>query len=85
LSRQANQKEIEVIHQTKAKQQAYRPPDMTSLPDPWMKDALSLADEIVQGGEGDLMSMGEFADVEYKASFTCAVDQWIRRRQLTLV
>lgn len=33
-----------------------------------MKDALSLADEIVQGGEGDLTSMGEFADVEYKVS-----------------
>jgi hypothetical protein len=32
----------------------------------WMVDALRLAEEVIESGEGDLLEMGDFHDVEYK-------------------
>lgn len=39
-------------------------PDMSTA-EGWMKDALILADEVLEAGEGDLVGMGDFGDVEY--------------------
>jgi len=39
-------------------------PDMSTA-DPWMRDALGLADQVLDAGEGELVGMGDFGDVEY--------------------
>jgi len=36
-----------------------------STADPWMRDALGLADQVLDAGEGELVGMGDFGDVEY--------------------
>lgn len=46
-------------------------PDMTPLlssSESWMGQALQLAEDVIESGEGDLLEMGEFHDVEYKVS-----------------
>ena len=40
-------------------------PDLTRG-EPWMREALAVADQVIAEGDGDLSAMGEFADVEYK-------------------
>jgi hypothetical protein len=45
-----------------------RDPDMSTA-DGWMNEALILAEEIIGGGDGGLMDMGEFHDVEFKVSW----------------
>lgn len=39
-------------------------PDMAGC-ESWMRDALDLADEVIGMGEGDLLEMGDFHQVEY--------------------
>jgi hypothetical protein len=36
-----------------------------STADSWMRDALGLADEVLVAGEGELVGMGDFGDVEF--------------------
>ena len=36
-----------------------------STADPWMRDALGLADQVLDAGEGELVGMGDFGDVEF--------------------
>lgn len=42
-------------------------PDMSTASE-WMKDAMKLAESVIEAGEGDLTEMGEFPDVEFKVS-----------------
>jgi hypothetical protein len=36
-----------------------------STADSWMRDALGLADQVLDAGEGELVGMGDFGDVEF--------------------
>lgn len=36
-----------------------------STAEEWMKDAANLADEVLEAGEGELVGMGDFGDVEF--------------------
>jgi len=50
--------------QFEKKRKLDRNPDMSTA-DPWMRDALSLADQVLDAGEGELVGMGDFGDVEF--------------------
>jgi hypothetical protein len=61
----ANRRQAEVIERLHIKRTKNADPVMSNAPG-WMADALKVANAVIARGEGDLSSMGEFADVEYK-------------------
>jgi hypothetical protein len=71
------------VDEIRKKARLEKDPDMSSFSsagssgggaDSWMGDALALAEEVRSAGEGDLLEMGEFHDVEYKVSpLLCSV------------
>ncbi|KAL7422363.1 hypothetical protein Q5752_003009 [Cryptotrichosporon argae] len=54
-----------VLARLEDKVKAAAEPDLSTAP-AWMRNVAATADEVIQGGEGELAGMGEFADVEYK-------------------
>ncbi|KAK4689186.1 kinetochore protein Mis13/DSN1, partial [Tremellales sp. Uapishka_1] len=65
LIRQANAKQHTTIQRLSEKSRLNEDPTMVTA-EGWMQDAMTLAQAVIDQGEGDLSSMGEFADVEYK-------------------
>jgi hypothetical protein len=57
-------------------------PDMAGCED-WMKDALGLTDEVIGMGEGDLLELGDFHQVEYMVRFLSACYSRALPRSLT--
>jgi len=55
---------IALKEQFEKKRKLDKDPDMSTA-DPWMRDALSLADQVLDAGEGELVGMGDFGDVEF--------------------
>jgi hypothetical protein len=72
INDRTNHRNLKFIAQLEKKKQLNTPPDLSSA-ETWMQDALKLAEEIIADGDGDLTSVGEFADVEYKVgrAFDC--------------
>lgn len=60
-----NRKQTKLFPILEKKRQFPTPPDFSTA-EAWMQDAMKLADGIIEDGDGDLNSVGEFADVEYK-------------------
>ncbi|CAD6568451.1 MAG: hypothetical protein TREMPRED_004543 [Tremellales sp. Tagirdzhanova-0007] len=65
LIKRANAKQGEGIERLRSKKATNAEPDL-SRAEPWLREALGVADQAIGEGEGDLSAMGEFADVEYK-------------------
>lgn len=65
LIRRANAKQAETSAHLIQKMNSGFEPDL-SKSDEWVRTAFELAEEIIGEGEGDLTSLGEFSDVEYK-------------------
>jgi hypothetical protein len=55
---------IALKEQFEKKRKLDKDPDMSTA-DPWMRDALGLADQVLDAGEGELVGMGDFGDVEF--------------------
>ncbi|ORY35684.1 Mis12-Mtw1 protein family-domain-containing protein [Naematelia encephala] len=66
LINRANRKQADTIEMLNNKKARDAEPNQDGLEHEWMREAFELADGIVAEGEGDLVGMGEFADVEFK-------------------
>ena len=56
------------MNQLEKKVKMDKDPDMAGC-ESWMRDALDLAEEVIGMGEGDLLELGDFHQVEYMVRF----------------
>lgn len=64
LQYETKNRRIALQDQLEKKRKLDKDPDMSSAED-WMREALVLADEVLEAGEGELVGMGDFGDVEF--------------------
>jgi len=57
--------------QIEKKRRLDQDPDMSTA-EGWMRDALELADEVLEAGEGELVGMADFGDVEFMVCPLCS-------------
>ncbi|WWC71366.1 uncharacterized protein I206_105321 [Kwoniella pini CBS 10737] len=58
-------KQSDILDKLRKSAVATKAPDMSKA-EPWMRDALNLAEDIIAQGDSELESKGEFEDVEFK-------------------